>query len=67
MITLLSPTQQYRATVSDHDDGAFVAIRSASGGPTSPGTQLWHGVIDAPFHIVADRVLDILANLEEGQ
>jgi hypothetical protein len=64
MITILSPTARYRATLSDHDDGTFVAIHAASLGPRDPGRQLYHTVIDAPFHVACDRVADLLADLE---
>jgi hypothetical protein len=65
MITTLSPAAKYRATCSDHDDGVFVVVRAASRGPRDPGTQLYAGVLDAPFHVVLDRVTDAIADLED--
>jgi len=64
MITILSPNETHRATLTDHDDGVWVAIRRVSAGPRRPGTQLHAEVIDAPFHVVADRMVDLLAELE---
>lgn len=67
MITLLSPHNAYRATCTDHDDGVFVTVRQASQGRPAPGAQLYHTVVDAPFHVVLDRVTDLLAGLEQLQ
>jgi hypothetical protein len=64
MITILSPTARYRATLSDHDDGTFVAIHAASLGSRDPGRQLGHAILDAPFHVACDHVVDLLADLE---
>jgi len=65
MITILSPNAAYRATVSDRDDGPFVTIHRASNGRRNPGGQIWHGTLDAPFHVALDRVADVLAELED--
>ncbi len=70
MTTVLSPSADYRATVSDTPIGVSVAVRTCAhyeGRRFVAGTQVHRVIIDAPFHIVLDRVVGMLAELERGQ
>lgn len=65
MLTVLSPNGRVRASLTDHNDGVHVIIRRALN-YVAPGNLLASGVIDAPFHVVLDRVVDMLCDLEEA-
>lgn len=65
MLTLLSPRGTLRATAADHDDGVHVIVRRSLN-YVAPGNLLARGVVDAPFHLVCDRLTDLLAELEEA-
>lgn len=66
MITILSPTARYRARLCDRPGGVYVAVRDHARPGHRRSVLLSAGLIDAPFHVVADRVLDALADLEEA-
>ncbi len=69
MTTVLSPSAAYRATVTSVPDGVAVAVRTAAhydGPRLVHGTQVHRVVIDASFHVVLDRVVGMLAELERG-
>ena len=66
MLTILSPHSAFRATVCDHDDGVWVAVRRAATTGVDYDVQVSAGLVDATFHSVCDRVTDLLAELEEG-
>lgn len=62
VITVLSA--HYRAHLSDHDDGVHVIVRRI---PSGIPCQIYSDVIDAPFHMVADRMVELLAELDVGE
>ena len=64
MLTILSPSGSLRATLTDHDDGVHVIVRRALN-YAAPGNLLAHGTVDAPWHLVCDKVTDLLAELDE--
>lgn len=69
MTIVLSPSADYRATVTDTPIGIAVAVRTAAhydGPRLVHGTQVHRVVIDAPHHVVLDRVVEMLAELERG-
>lgn len=59
--TILSPNQTYSARLSDDPAGVRVAIRRQDG---RINLQVWSEVIDAPFHVLADRMVDVLVEME---
>ncbi len=65
MITVTSPRETHRAHLTDHDDGVYVVIRVVPG-IRRHGRQVYRGPIDAPFHVVADRMAELLAELEDA-
>lgn len=65
MITVLSPNGRYRASVSDHDDGVHVIVRR-TGDVRFQMEPCATALVDAPLHLVLDRVADILAELEDA-
>jgi hypothetical protein len=65
MTTILSSTAQYRATVAKVPEGIAVAVRTV-GGRADPGRQVHRVVVDAPHHVVLDRVVAMLGEMERG-
>jgi hypothetical protein len=65
-----SERETHRATLTQEDDGVRVLVERLSGNTGARWTtskQLCNGVIEAPWHVVADYVAILVQDLEDKE
>lgn len=63
MLTIESRDGWHRATIEEGDDGVTVVILAR----TAPWVEIHRDTVDAPFHVVRDKIADLVDQLPPPQ